>query len=295
VISPPASRAQTDAIAADLHQYLHAPGGFLAMLAPSCRKLMAETQVVVPDTPTQAQLDSVHAGHDEHLLGLMTTPPKRVHVFANESIRLGVDPRDIVKEEIGHAMHFDHDLRPARIGILGGKRGMLCSGPHDMGGRPMGAAALEVIAHPPYDDPEYCPVCHPVRDLAHATWLLEYARETTWLTAQPQEVPIGIGGTIPLMRHDIACAQLDLTRANDKHMLGRQQGELRDACRLLDKAQMALVGILDRDQISAAFEPLAQARMACTVLTHSYFLHKHKGGLAVSDTQLLRVFRPTAV
>ena len=260
-------------------------------------ELLDETKIWVPLQPTPAQLGSVGATSEERLLGLMTTPPKQIYVFANESLATGISPRDIVKEEIGHAMHFDHDLRPARIPVFATRDGLLCRGPHDMGGRPMGAAALEVIEHPPYHEHGFCPACHPVRDMAHALWLNEYARETTWLTAQPREVPLGIGGTIPLMRHDIACAQLDLTRANDRNMFTNQQGELRDACRLLDAAQASLIGILDRNQISAAYEPLKKATTAVTVLTHSYFVHKKYQGdpaLAMSDLQLLKVFRPTA-
>ncbi len=295
MISAPATREQTDRIAAELHDYLWKPGGFASLLSPACRALLKETQIIVPAAPTVAQLGSVGAGRDEHLLGLMTTPPKRIFVFANETAALGVDPRDVVKEEIGHAMHFDHDLRPARVPILGSAQGIVCHGLHGMGGTPQGAAALEVLDAPPTHDARYCPVCHAVQAMAHALFLLEYARETTWLAAQPGEVPLAIGGTVPVMRRAIATAQFDLTEANHRDMLEKQQGELRAACRLLDKAQTSLVGILDRDQISAAYEPVKQAAWAVAVLTHSHFVHAKYDSdpaLRISDLQLIKAFKP---
>jgi hypothetical protein len=293
VISPPTTRTRADEVAALLSSYLYAPGGFAAMLSRNCRALLKDTTISVPPAPTAAQLGSVHAKADEHLMGIFTTPPARIAVFANEADALGIDPRDILKEELGHRFHFDHDLREARIPVLASASGVLCHGPHDMGGRPMGAAALDVLEKPPVHDTGYCPVCHSVRDMAHATFLLEYARETTWLAAQPEEVPLGIGGTVPVMRRDIACAQFDLTRANDAGMLVNQQGELRDACRLLDLAQAALVGILNRDQMSAAFAPVKKAAWACAVLTHSHFVYKFHGddpALRLSDLQVIKAF-----
>lgn len=296
VISPPATPEQLNHTARVLHEYLWARGGLASLFSKPCLDLLREIQIIIPPAPTPAQLGSVHAGSAEHLLGLMTTPPKRVFVFTSESIALGVDVRDIVKEEIGHAMHFDHDLRPARIPVLARADGALvCRGPHDLGGKPQGAAALEVLDDPPIHDARYCPVCHATEQAAHAVFLNEYARETTWLTAQPGEVPLGIGGTVPVMRRAIACAQFDLTRANNAGMLERQQGELRNACRLLDAAQAALRGILDRNQIAAAYEPMRKAAWACAVLTHSHFVHKLHGNdpaLAISDLALIKAFSP---
>ncbi len=294
MISPPTTQARADAVAAELSAYLYEPGGFASRLSKNCRALLKDTRIAVPLQPTAAQLGSVGAGKDEHLMGIFSTPPALINVFANEADVMGIDPRDILKEELGHRFHFDHDLRPARIPVIATARGdLLCRGPHDMGGRPMGAAGLDVLEQPPIHDVQYCPVCHGVRDMAHATFLLEYARETTWLAAQPDEIPLGIGGTIPVMRRDIACAQFDLTRANDAGMLGHQQGELRAACRLLDSAQCSLQGILTRDQMSAAFAPVKAAAWACAVLTHSHFVYKFHAddpALRLSDWQVIKAF-----
>ena len=296
MIAPPASEARVNAVATYLHEYVYGAGGLEARLSKTCRGLLRDTRIAVPDAPTVEQRRAVGAKPDERLVGLFTTPPAVIWVFPSEADLLGIDPIDVFGEELGHRFHFDHDLRAARIPVLASASGMRCLGPHDQGGRPMGAAALDVLEAPPYHDAHYCPVCHSVRDLAHAAFLLYYARTTTWLAAQPHEVPLGIGGTIPVMRRDIACAQFDLTRANDAGMLSNQQGELRSCCRLLDKAQCALRGILDREQISAAYAPVFEAAWACAVLTHSHFVWKLHGddpAMRLSDLQVIKAFEQT--
>ena len=64
----------------------------------------------------------------------------------------------------------------------------------------------------------------------------------------------------------------------------------------LDAAQAALVGILNRDQMSAAFAPVKKAAWACAVLTHSHFVYKFHGddpALRLSDLQVIKAFSGT--
>lgn len=295
VATPPATKQQTDDMRGFLQHWLWAPGGFAAELAPKDRRLLHETILAVSDAPTQRMLVSVGAtGPDSHLLGLFNTPAPEIRIFANEILVTGYQPEDVFEHELGHRLKFDHDLRPARMPyIANAQTGRVhCAGPHDVAGHTMGAAALDLPASMAQRHINPCPVCNMHSDLADALALITGLREDAYLAAQPHELPLGLGGTIPLMRSRIACAQLDLMVAAQDALVGRT-GEIHNASHLYNQAQRALAGILDPEAVTLAYPPIRIAWRATYTINHGYFVRKyHPDDRVASDRMLDAAFSP---
>jgi hypothetical protein len=294
MIVPPATAEQVQEMTGVLHDFLFRAGGFDSLLNPRLQGLVRDTRIGVEATPTPAELSAVSAGPGDQLLGLFTSPHPTIRVFANSCLALGEDPTNVLEHELGHRFGFDHDLRTARIPVLSSEMGPLCLGPHDAAGNPLGAGALEVLDDPP-GGAQYCPVCHAHSDAADAVMLLEGLSENAWLAAQPHELPLGLGGTIPLMRRRLACAQLDLVRAQGAGMFPDRAGEVRSAARLLHQAAFHLHGILDPEAVTTAQPSMKEAWRAVYTLTWAYFLRHNHGddpNLRVSDLQLIAAFQP---
>jgi hypothetical protein len=288
MIVAPATPEQVSEMLGVVHQFLFKPGGFDSLLNPRLQGLVRDTAIGVEATPTPQELSAVGAGPGDQLLGLFTSPHPTIRIFANSCLALGEDPTNVLEHELGHRFGFDHDKRPARIPVLSSEMGPLCLGPHD------GAGALDVLDNLP-NGPMYCPVCHAHSDSADAVMLLEGLSENAWLAAQPHELPLGLAGTVPLMRRKLACAQLDLVRAQGMGLFPDRAGEVRSTARLLHQAAFNLHGILDPDAVTHAQPAMKEAWRAVYTLTWAYFLRHNHGddpNLRVSDLQLIAAFQP---
>ncbi len=292
--TPPASEAERAAMAGFVTGWLWQPGGFADDLATRDKALIKATTIIVSAAPMQQQLNAVNAtGAGQHLLGLFTTPPAVIHLFANEILATGYAPQDVLEHELGHRLKFDHDRRAARMPVIhaDGDPAPRCTGPHDISGHTMGAAFYDSVEDRAKTD--RCPVCHIHDDTAVALMLLEGLREDAYLAAQPHELPDPWGGTIPLMRRRLACAQIDLGQVAGMEAMAGRGGEVREQAHLLNQAQHALTGILDPEAVSLAYPHLRKAWRAAATLNAGYWLRvTHPHDLAQSDLMLNEAFQP---
>jgi hypothetical protein len=290
VFDKPASREQIIEMAGVVQAYLHGPAGLFARLEPREVQEATDTRVeVVPNAPMALlrQLDSL--GPNDHLLGAFTTPDPTIRLFCASIIVTGYSPLDVVDHEFGHRFGFDHDKYQARAAMIFTPGGVRCTGVHGMRGEPLGVDAYKVLEMDPAQlNP--CPVCRLYDCTVHAHGLMEDGRERAMLAAMPAEVPVAVGGTIPLARGDVAIAQLALTEADDlvpPALLPR----LHDLSHQLETCQSALKGWLDSEGLARTVAPLRIARSMAYQINQAHWAIASHPDLAPRDWDTILAFR----
>jgi hypothetical protein len=272
-----------------VNAYLRGPGGLLERLSHREREEALHTHIhVVANAPLSLLVMERATGPDDHLLGLFTNPNPTIQLFCADIAAVGYDPVWVLDHELGHRFGFDHDLHTARAAMVATPSGVLCTGIHDLRGAPLGVEALKAVEQDPAGiNP--CPVCRLYDTTVHAHGLLQDLTERAMLAAMPTELHLGLGGTIPLARGDIATAQLAVHEV--AAMLPDRLGELRDFSRQLAAVQKALKGWLTPAQVGAAVPLARAARSTAYTINQAYWIRHNHPVVEARDLDTIAAFR----
>lgn len=276
-----ATRADCDEMAGAIGYFLWGQGAaaFADSLPPGDLDLLVHTEIAVEQTASRADMAATGTPAGFTLLGIYTYPPPLIRVFADGVLGTHHDPVDVVSHELGHRFGFDHSRFPVSTGLMvGADGGVHCSSFHPEAAQPTGwLAEPEVAAH----DDQSCPFCRLHSRTAEVEKLADGLRRRAWLAAQPTLIPLGLGGTIPLMRRKLTEAHEALLACADT--FPDRRGEVRDVDRLLHVTEERLAGHLTTEQVTPVWEAAYAAWNASYSLTHSYFLHTRHPGEVLRD------------
>src|SRR5215472_11474024 len=152
------------------------------------RSMVEDTEYVVADEPTAEELALAEVPQGSILLGLYTSPPSRVTLFAGPIAVSGQRPRDILRHEVGHRLGFDHTLDHVAMGTVA--TGARAAAWYDIAG----TESLRA------DWNDACPICKLYAKTAHAASLMA---DLNFAAQLEHMIPAGLGGTIPLARRDV--------------------------------------------------------------------------------------------
>lgn len=249
-----------DMMAGSVWNALYGPTGVVHLLPDEERQMLFDTEIVVEDKPSKRDLALVaeDVGADGKLLGLFTHPPSKIQLFASSIIAVGYDPVDVATHELGHRLNYDHSLRKANVALVGRREGP--------------AEARVLISG------DSCPVCLLHSRLADVVMLLDGLRKRAHLQ---HEIPLGLGGTIPLAAKKTAEARSNLALIATS--MPNRQGEIRELDSMLDQLQHALAQHLTPEAVSAAYILAYRAWDRAYDLNHAYWLQTIYGSAILSQ------------
>jgi hypothetical protein len=224
----------------------------------------------VQDSATQLDKDLVHAGPDDHLLGLYTSGDERfdgkptVQIFADACVATGTSPSDVAIHEMGHVLEFNHS---SRVGIVEnhGAAYTVCADCEPRVAAHMGSGVWS-------RDPD-CPLCLLCIDTAV---ILANCNDVKIRAHLQHQIPLGLGGLIVETRNWVTDAQTQLTEGA---ALVPWMGPSLAACGgFLNQLSTMLSGMQTPESMSKAYEVAYRARDAAVDITHAYFLAEFHGG-----------------
>src|SRR5215472_2024828 len=159
------------------------------------RSMVEDTEYVVADEPTAEELALAEVPQGSILLGLYTSPPSRVTLFAGPIAVSGQRPRDILRHEVGHRLGFDHTLDHVAMGTVASAAGAARA-------TARAAASYDIAGTESLraDWNDACPICKLYAKTAHAASLMA---DLNFAAQLEHMIPAGLGGTIPLARRDV--------------------------------------------------------------------------------------------
>ena len=261
---------------------LFGPTGAVWNLPPEQRDLMVAgkpgharplVSIWVQDTATQYDRDLVHAGPDDHLLGLYTAGDERfdgkptIQIFADACVATGTSPGDVAIHEMGHVLNFNHT---SRVGIVEnhGAAYTVCADCEPRTHAHLGGSAWS-------RDPD-CALCRLCIDTAVILCNCNDIRLRAHLQHQ---IPRGLGGLIVETRHWVADAQAQLTEGAP--LAPWMHASIVACGAQLSKLSGMLQGMQTPESMSKAYEVAYQARDSAVDITHAYFLFEFHGERAV--------------
>lgn len=228
------SQRQLDQMAGEIHRALFGPGGVADLLPADERQMLEDTDIDVEDFPSRHDIGLLQEDSDngKRLLGLFTNPPAVVRVYAANVIRAGYDPVDVAIHEVGHRLNYDHSLRDAAVALQAPKAAAHTAP----------AEARVLVA------PDSCPFCLLHARTAEVMALVDGLR----IRAQLQhQIPLGLGGTIPLAARKVAEARGALATAAT--YLPDRAGAVREADGYLAQLQQRLQQWLAPDDLAGVY------------------------------------------
>lgn len=268
------------------------PNALAASLSPEYADLLGTTVIEVHDHPSGRDLRLAGTPKGSLLLGLYTTPPARIQVFAVPTAEAGQDPVDVFEHELGHRFGFDHSTHPVQTGLfVDPSQGPVvrCTSYHpELAAAVPTAVADSASSAALVASGETCPVCRVHKRTAEAMALARGLRTRAWLAAQPTSLPLGLGGTIPLMRAHLVEARKALPEVAT--LLPDRTGEIRS----LDRQLVAALDVMQGDHLTTLeTTPMAEATEAAWSsaysLAHHYFLHQNHPTI-ISEQELHDIF-----
>lgn len=252
-----------------IHHYLYGegPASFTRMLPPVNAHLLATTHLIIENASTNHFRTLAGTPPDSLLLGLYTTPPAEIRVFIDGCRATGHDPIDVFRHELGHRFGFDHTTHPVTTAYYVVNGVTRCTSFHPEDIVPTGWSDT----HERAIDTADCPFCQLFTLTSSVAMHLTFLRERAWLAAQPTQLPIGLGGTIPLLRTKLDTAHATLllcaTQWPDR------QGDIRRVDDWLHATQEALDGWITTEEITPAQQAAWRAAEAAYSLDHRYYVH----------------------
>lgn len=211
----------------------------LPTLEPVERALVLDTDLGIADVPSKNDLRLAKVPDGRVLLGIFTAPPARITIFERNVAAAGASIREVLLHELGHRVGHDHKLEEIAVAHVGAP----------VGGA-IGATRQDADEDPHVGDGAWgrnCPVCLLHQRLAEADRLLAGLADAS---AMQHRIPVGLGGTIPLARHDLveAAALVPIVA----QMMPGRLGQVRAVGDAIARAQGALEGTLDAQGVQRA-------------------------------------------
>lgn len=219
------------------------------------RRLTQDQQLVALDTrwqvlaePTPAEVELANLPVGTVMFALYTSPPPTVTLYSGPIERERMNLREVIRHELEHRLGYDHQL--------------------DRIVQPCG---VQVVPRAPaVGHNDACPVCRMHRHLAEADRL---AAGLAIASQQQGRIPLGLGGTVPLMRRELAQARALVPDLET--MLPDRRGELRSLQGSIGRSLQGIEGTVDPSRAQDAARTIHESWWAAYQLAWSHFAARH--------------------